>query len=278
VGRLDEKLLETRDAQGVPVGQAIVEFGLNPATICDASLADDVCGYLEFHIEQGPLLEDLGLPLAVVDAIVGQSRLEVTFLGRANHAGTTPMNMRFDATAGAAEWISMVENEANKIPGLIATVGSIRTRPGAANVISGETLLSLDVRHRDDTVRTNAVRTLIGYAQESARRRGLSVQCSHLTDQKTVAMDPFLSRQVEDAIRKTGCAPHRMASGAGHDAMILAEKVPAGMIFLRTPGGISHDPAESVLAEDVEKAIACGLYLLDQLASTPAFLTRTCRG
>ena len=277
VGRLDKDLLQTRDPQGVSVREAISNFGLNAAEVEDARLQDDTCGYLEFHIEQGPVLDSLGLPLAVVEAIAGQSRMSLTFIGRANHAGTTPMDLRFDALAAAAEWITTVEREARKIPGLVATVGSVKTKPGVANVISGEANLSLDVRHRDDAIRTTAVDTLTRLAEETARRRGLSVACRPRLNQKAVAMDPFLCGQIEGAIRKTGCKPHRMASGAGHDAMILAEKVPAAMIFLRTPGGISHDPAESVLVEDVEKAIECGLHLLDQLAAAPEFLTRTSR-
>jgi allantoate deiminase len=277
VGRLDKNLLDTQDARGISVRKAIEEFGVNPAEIAQAVLSEDVCGYLEFHIEQGPVLERLGLPLGVVEAIAGQSRLEFTFVGRANHAGTTPMDLRFDAMAGAAEWIAMVEQAAKNVPGLVATVGSVSTMPGAANVIAGEARLSLDVRHRADEVRVRAVEDLTHRAQEIARRRGLSVRCATHLNQRAVAMDPFLTGQIEDAIRKTGCEPHRMVSGAGHDAMILAEKVPAGVIFLRTPSGISHDPAESVAVEDVAKAIECGLHLLGQLASATTFQTRTCR-
>lgn len=114
-------------------------------------------------------------------------------------------------------------------------------------------------------------------AREIAERRGLSLRRSEFLNQKAVDMDPFLVRQIEEAVRKTGRKPHRMVSGAGHDAMILAEKIPAAMIFLRSPGGISHDPAESVLSEDVEKALECGLYFLDQLASSPEFQKRMCR-
>lgn len=277
VGRLDEDLLDVQDVRGVSVRRAIEEFGLNPGEIPQASLQDDVCGYLEFHIEQGPVLEKLGLPLAVVEAIAGQSRLEFTFVGRANHAGTTPMDLRFDAVTSAAEWITTVERVAKTVSGLVATVGSVQTKPGAANVIAAEARLSLDVRHREDEVRRRAVEDLIHHAEDIARRRGLSLRWSRRMDQRAVAMDPFLSAQVEAAVRKTGCEPHRMVSGAGHDAMILAEKVPAAMIFLRTPGGISHDPAESVAVEDVAKAIECGLHLLEQLASSTEFQTRTCR-
>ena len=184
------------------------------------------------------------------------------------------MDMRFDAMAGAAEWITIVERTAKSIPGLVATVGSVKATPGAVNVIAGEARLSLDVRHRADDVRLRAVEVLTHHAQEIARRRGLSVRCATHLNQLAVAMDPFFIGQIEQAIQKTGCEAQRMVSGAGHDAMILAEKVPAGMIFLRTPGGISHDPAESVAVEDVAKAIECGLHLLDQLASTTTFQTK----
>lgn len=277
VGRLDKELLGVVDSQGVSVQKAIEEFGLNPKEISRAALKNDALGYVEFHIEQGPVLEKLNLPLAAVEAIAGQSRLEFTFLGHANHAGTTPMHLRHDAIAGAAEWISAVERGAQEVSGLVATVGKIEARPGATNVIAGEARLALDVRHSSDEVRTRAVDNLIRQAREIAARRGLSVQENTLLSQHAVAMDPFLVGEIEQAIIKTGCKPLRMVSGAGHDAMIIAEKVPSAMIFLRTPGGVSHDPAESVLQDDVEKAIMCGLHLLDQLASSPEFYKRTNR-
>jgi len=195
-------------------------------------------------------------------------------MGRANHAGTTPMHLRCDAIAGAAEWIGMVERVAQGVHGLVATVGKIEAKPGAANVIAAEARLTLDVRHSSDETRTRAVEDLIRHAQGIAARRGLSVRESTLLSQRAVVMDSLLIAAIEQALLKTGCKPHRMVSGAGHDAMILAEKVPAAMIFLRTPGGISHDPAESVAGEDVEKAIQCGLHLLDQLASSPEFYKR----
>jgi allantoate deiminase len=210
----------------------------------------------------------------VVEAIAGQSRLEFTFLGRANHAGTTPMHLRCDAVAGAAEWIGAVECLAQGVPGLVATVGRITAKPGATNVIAGEAWLTLDLRHSSDEIRTRAVVDLIRQAEEIAARRGLSVREDTRFIQHAVAMDAFFSDEIEQAILKTGCKPHRMVSGAGHDAMIMAERVPSAMIFLRTPGGISHDPAESVAVDDVEKAIECGLHLLDQLAASPEFQKR----
>jgi len=270
VGRLDEELLGRRDGHEVSVREAIEVFGLNPREIPAAALKDDdTLGYVEFHIEQGPVLEQLGRPLGVVEGIAGQSRLEFKFIGRANHAGTTPMHLRHDAIAGAAEWIVEVEKEAHRVPGLTATVGQFEAKPGATNVIAGEARLTLDLRHGSDDVRIGALENMIREAEEIAQRRGLSVRNSTQLNQRAVEMNSFLVHQAEEAVRRAGCEPHRMVSGAGHDAMILAEKVPAALIFLRTPGGISHNPAEAVNVEDVAKALESGLHLLDLLASSP---------
>jgi allantoate deiminase len=274
VGRVDDELLNVKDSQGISVRKAIEEFGLNPAEIPQACLNGEYLGYIEFHIEQGPVLEAQNQSLAAVESIAGQSRLEFVFVGRSNHAGTTPMHLRHDALAGAAEWITAIERLARSVNGLVATVGKIEAKPGATNVIAGETRVSLDLRHGSDEIRTRAVMDLIERAQEIARARGLSIGWSTLLEQRAVAMDPFLVAEIERAIGKTGGTSHRMVSGAGHDAMILAEKVPAAMIFLRTGGGVSHDPSESAAVEDVEKAIECGLHLLDQLAVSFSELRR----
>ena len=271
VGRLDDELLNSQDANGISVRAAIEGFGLNPVEIPRAVLRDDTLAYLEFHIEQGPVLESLRRPLGAVEAIVGQTRMEFLFLGRANHAGTTPMHLRHDAIAAAAVWIVAVERTARDQTDLMATVGQIEAKPGATNVIPGEVRVTLDLRHKSDDVRARATEMLVRLAGEISGRRGLTLRHNVLLNQKAVAMDPFLVDQIEEAIRGAGCRPHRMVSGAGHDAMILAEKIPAAMIFLRTPGGISHDPAESVETEDVAKALECGLLLLDQLASLSEF-------
>jgi len=275
VSNLDEELLSRQDARGISIRDAIADFGLNPAEISQAAMHEDVLGYIEFHIEQGPVLENVDRPLGVVEAIAGQSRVEFTFVGQANHAGTTPMNLRHDALAAAAEWIGTVESHAQNTSGLVATVGAIQANPGAGNVIAGETRLSLDVRHRSDEERKRAVDYFVRQAEDIATRRGLKAKRNVLMDQLAVQMDPFLVKQVEHAIGQARCEPYRMVSGAGHDAMILAGKVPSAMIFLRTPGGISHHPAESVEVGDVEKAIECGVHLLEQLASSSEFQRKT---
>jgi len=274
VGRLDEQLLDSKDADGISVRTAIRNFGLNPAEIPRAMLSHDAFAYLEFHIEQGPVLDSLGRSLGAVDAVAAQTRMEFEFLGRANHAGTTPMHLRHDALAAAAEWIVAVERTAHNHPGLVATVAQIAVKPGATNVIAAETRVTLDVRHKSDDIRDRALGHLVEQAQGIAERRGLTLGQNVLLSQRAVAMNPYLIDQIQEAIRSAGCQPHRMTSGAGHDAMIVAEKTPAAMIFLRSPGGISHDPAESVEVEDVAKAFECGLHLLDQLASSREFPER----
>ena len=275
VGRVDRELLKVQDAFGVTIQEAIENFGLLPSDLPEARLKDNTLGYLEFHIEQGPVLERLNMALAAVEAVAGQSRIELTFSGSSNHAGTTPMNLRRDAIAGAAEWIGVVERVAQETSGLVATVGKIVVKPGAANVIASEARLTLDIRHSSDDLRTGALENLLHQAREIAARRDLSMKENILLDQRAVAMDPLLVGIIEAAIAKSGSTTHRMVSGAGHDAMILAPEVPSAMIFLRSPGGISHDPKESVEPADVEKAIECGLHLLDLLASSPEFMKRT---
>jgi allantoate deiminase len=275
-GTIDDELLNTRDAAGISVREAIEAFGLDLRELPQAKLSGDVIGCLEFHIEQGPVLDELNLPLSAVEGIVGQSRIEVIFLGRSNHAGTTPMHLRRDALAAAAEWISMIERDASRLPDMVATVGAIRAFPGASNVIPGEVRLSLDVRHHHDHARKVAVSSFLQRSEEIANRRKLTVSHRTLLEQPAVNMDPELVAVVEKAIAHAGCAPHRMMSGAGHDAMVLAPLVPTAMMFVRSPGGISHSPEESVLAEDVGKALEAGLGVLQSLADSggPAWRTQ----
>ena len=277
VGTLDEDLLSQCDSNGVSVHKAILFYGLNPSEIPAAALPDEALGYLEFHIEQGPVLEHEELPLGIVEAIAGQTRMELVFSGFASHAGTTPMSLRRDALVAAAEWTCEVERCARDISGLVATVGVLHAKPGATNVIAGECRATLDVRHASDTTRTQAVSAFLRSAAEISKRRNISVASSTKLVQSATSMDSFLLHQIDSAFSQSGIKPHRMISGAGHDAMVLAEKVPAAMIFLRSPGGISHNPMESVLVEDVAKAIQCGLHLLDQLTVSPEFQTRTHR-
>jgi allantoate deiminase len=202
----------------------------------------------------------------VVDVISGQSRAELTFAGSAAHAGTTPMKMRKDALACAAAWIAEVEREALTTSGLVATVGRIAVEPGAGNVVPGRATVSLDVRHPADSERKAAVQRLTSAAGEIAARRGLTMTCEPRLDQPSVSMDSSITAMLERAVAQAGAPPHRMPSGAGHDAMVVAGTMPAGMLFLRCEKGVSHHPAENVREDDVAVALEAGLKFLDELA------------
>ena len=268
VGELDASLLAMRDADDVSVAQAIRNFKLDPSRMADARADANPLGYLEFHIEQGPLLESADCPLAVVDRINGRTAADVTFVGTAGHAGTTPMTSRRDAIAGAAEWIACVEALARGAKGLVATNGRIDAEPGAANVIAGRCRVTLDVRHADDSIRTAAVQRLRLAAEEISARRRLQVEWSPRLDQPAAAMDPQLVAVLARALEASGAPKTVMSSGAGHDAMVLAPYMPAAMLFIRTPGGISHHPDESVDERDVAFALATGTNFLNELAGS----------
>jgi allantoate deiminase len=266
-GRFDPALLALKDADGITLEQAIRAFGLDPGKIGDAALDADVLGFVEIHIEQGPILESEGLSIAAVTAIVGQTRLTAEFHGHANHSGTTPMRLRRDALAGAAEWVSAVEAIALETQGLIATVGKIDVEPNAANVIAGVARLSLDVRHAEDAARKAAVESLVAQAQSIAEKRALTLEITRQMDQPAVPMDERLTACLADAIAAAGLPEKLMTSGAGHDAMVMAARAPTTMLFLRSPGGISHHPEESVLEQDVEAALNVGRRFLQRLAT-----------
>jgi allantoate deiminase len=246
-----------------PVIAAIRAFGLDPAQIPQAAIGADVRGFLEFHIEQGPVLAGVKRPVAAVEEIVGQSRATVRFAGKANHAGTTPMDARHDALAAAAEWIVAVEALAKSTRGLVATVGHVEVEPGAVNVIPGTVRASLDVRHVRDAARIEAVKHLRAQAQAIAQARHIDCDWRAGRDEMATPMNHAMVDVLGAAIRSAGYPDHRMVSGAGHDAMILARKVPAALLFMRTPNGVSHHPDETVLAEDVEAALDVGVKFLE---------------
>lgn len=265
LGPLDEHSLGAKDKNGTSVAEAILRFGLDRY----GQISDEPerrAGYLEFHIEQGPVLDSLGLPLGLVTAIAGQTRASVTFLGTANHAGTTPMHLRKDALAGAAAWITAVEQGARTVEGLVATVGVVEVSPGATNVIAGEARASLDVRHANDQIRQANAGKFLREAERVAADRGLTVEYSTRMNQPATPMDTNLLTIAEEAFEIAGVQPYRMISGAGHDAMVIAEHMPAAMIFLRSPGGISHHPSESVRIQDVAIALRIGSAFLEQLS------------
>jgi allantoate deiminase len=249
------------------VDEAIRAFGLDPTQIDAAVLDKSATGFVEIHIEQGPVLEAEGLQIAAVSAIAGQTRLKLAFGGHANHAGTTPMNLRKDALAAAAEWITAVEALGKKTDGLAATVGRIVVEPNAGNVVPGYAQVSLDVRHASDAVRIKAIDSLLESARSIGARRQISIERTDQLEQSAVPMDPALTRLLSDAIEAAGFPAKTMPSGAGHDAMIMAARLPTAMLFLRSPGGMSHHVAETVLEDDVEASLHVGRAFLKRFAA-----------
>ncbi|KZQ33087.1 Zn-dependent hydrolase [Enterobacter genomosp. O] len=249
--------LETCDASGISVAQAMVQAGLDPARVALAARhQDDFSACLELHIEQGPCLEQEGLALGVVEAINGARRLSCRFTGEAGHAGTVPMNHRKDALAAAAEWMGLIENTTQQRGGnLVATVGELRCLPGAVNVIPGEVALSLDIRGPQDAPLDALLAELLAQAQTIAARRGLSFGAEEYYRIAATPCDARLRQLLGDAIASVQGRSLSLPSGAGHDTIALAERWPVGMLFVRCKGGVSHHPAESVMAEDVALAI-----------------------
>jgi allantoate deiminase len=267
-GAFDVADLERADADGVTMAAAIRDFGGNPHRIDDDRLSGGkLLGYCEVHIEQGPVLEAKGLPVGVVSAIAGQSRYHLDFQGEAAHAGTTPMELRKDALVAASIFVQAVEDYAASQQGLVATVGQLKVEPGAANVVPGEVTLSLDVRHADDPERRLAAEHLLDVAAQIAKRRSIAVSIRSISDNGAVSCSTRLTTMVEQAIKDLGHKPMRLASGAGHDAAVMAGLTEVAMLFVRCKGGISHNPAESVTEDDVAVAIDVLSKFLELLAS-----------
>ncbi len=261
LGQADE-LLELTDPQGISVRQAMRDFGLDDGQLPGAALSGDHLGFLEFHIEQGPVLEAAGESLGVVSALVGHHRLKITLTGRANHAGTTPMALRHDALTAAAEWMLEAERLARATPGLVATVGRLQVFPDASNVIPGRTELTLDLRHPDDGLRAARLAELEARLHQIGEERGVQTVAEVLTVIPAVPLDAGLLAGLHRAAAAAGLQPPELVSGAGHDAMIMSRAMPAAMLFLRTPGGLSHHPDEAVAASDVQAALTVGWNFL----------------
>jgi allantoate deiminase len=255
-GTFDPASLDLADADGVTMAAAIRGFGGDPENIAAAARSGaDLLGYCEVHIEQGPVLERLELPVGVVEAIAGQSRVSLELTGMAGHAGTVPMSGRQDALCAAAAIVLAVEAAARSSAGLVATVGQLQVEPGASNVIPGRASLSLDVRHQDDERRRLACELLRDQAGRICAERGVALGWQGRMESPAVPMSPRLTALLAQAIQAQGYPAHRLMSGAGHDGVALAALTEVAMLFVRCRGGISHNPAESVAMGDVAVAI-----------------------
>ena len=261
-GTFEPQSLDITDQQGMPLEAALRAFGCDPAAIPGIGRRkDQVLGYVEMHIEQGPVLEERKLPVGIVSAIAGASRFRIEVVGEAGHAGTVPMDLRHDALTAAAEMILAVERRAHGAaePGLVATVGAVQAFPGAPNVIPGRVSFALDIRAPSDADRQRAIDELVAAFATLADRRHVRVKVEKFYDEPAVTCDPALVEQLAAAVQRAGIAPHRLPSGAGHDGLAIAALCPITMLFVRCKGGISHNPAESITVKDAD--VATGILL-----------------
>ena len=248
--------------------EAMAAFGGDPGALAATALPTGAAlAYLEIHIEQGPYLESVDAPIGVVTAISGQSRILATFSGEAGHAGTVAMHLRRDPLPAAAEIVLAAENLARHTSGLLATVGTLDVTPGASNVIPGQVRFSIDVRHPEDAVRTEAVSVLERQVREVATSRSLGAEWRIARDHPAVVCDASLTTRLVEAVTAAGLPVEKLPSGAGHDAVVMSEIAPVGMLFVRCAGGISHHPAESVAMSDVAAAIDVLDRFVDALAN-----------
>jgi allantoate deiminase len=266
-GTLDASALEMKDAEGVSVAQALTVFGGDPENIASAARKpEQVLAFLETHIEQGPVLEAEGLPLGVVTAIAAQKRLMVRIEGTAGHAGTTPMNLRKDPGPAAAESILALERICRAgTDGLVGTVGRMTALPGAFNVIPGAIEFSMDIRAETSVTRDDAVLTIGAEIHAIAAKRGLSATVTLMQALAESPCDASLMSLLEEAVGDLGLPVRRLPSGAGHDAMVMADLCPVAMLFVRCEGGISHNPAEAVTEADCALAARAMLHFIDKL-------------
>jgi allantoate deiminase len=265
-GKLKAATLRLRDGAGVSVGDALKEFcGGNFSMPKAAHTRGELLGYVEVHIEQGPVLEAKELAVGVVSAIAGQSRFKLPWTGKAGHAGTTPMVLRRDALAGAAEFTLAVEKLARGTTGLVATVGALTVAPGAANVVPGGVLHTLDVRHASDTQRQVALLRLGKIAAAIAGKRGLKVRWQRTQDNGAVACSPALTAQLTQSVQAVQRKSLSLVSGAGHDGVVMSALTPVAMLFVRCRDGLSHHPDEYAAPRDLGVALRVMVDFLERM-------------
>lgn len=272
-GTLDVAALDAVDPDGISMRQALVAYGKDPDSIATAALdPESLVGYVELHIEQGPVLEHHGNPLGVVTSIAGQSRLQVTIKGEAGHAGTVPMRLRRDAFAAAAELAVAIERIALEFEAsaLVATIGTMSVKPGASNVIPAEVSFSLDVRAAQDPPRMEAIRLIKEAIEAVVIKRGVEIGLTPRLDRPTTPMAAHFRSYLAQAIDLVGAVPDVLPSGAGHDAMAMAAVTPAAMLFVRSKAGISHHPDEYSSVDDIGLAIEALIRFIVRLGEAEA--------
>jgi allantoate deiminase len=263
-GTFKGEVLDNVDQDGVSMRDALRAFGLDPGHIgAAARRREDVLAYAELHIEQGPVLEAEGLPVGVVTAINGATRLAVEIDGMAGHAGTVPMSLRRDALAAASECVLAIERRCSREPELVGTVGKLECLPGAVNVVPGKVRFTIDIRAPRDPMRLAAVDDALGEMRAIAARRGVQLNVGRTHEGGVAACAPWLMDQIGAAIAAEGIPVRKLPSGAGHDGMAIVDLADIGMLFVRCDKGISHNPAESITLADVETAARVWLRFIE---------------
>jgi allantoate deiminase len=266
-GALQAADLKFRDSAGISLNEALGRFGGRRFSVPKPAYdRNALIGYCEVHIEQGPVLEMENRAVGVVSGIAGQTRGQLTFRGKAGHAGTTPMAMRRDALAGAAEFVLFTEAIAWATDGLSATVGTLRVSPEASNVIPGAAVLSLDVRHARDSARRAALRRLLAEARTIARRRRLQCEWMKTQEQGAVTCSPQLTALLVESVRAVQDDAPSLVSGAGHDAVIMSSLTPVALLFVRCRDGLSHHPDEYASPADLDVALRVVIDFLGRVA------------
>lgn len=260
-----EDITELKDMEGIPIEEAMRGCGFGQGSYRKA-LRTDIAAFIELHIEQGAVLEQEGLPVGVVDAIVGQRRFMVTVTGEANHAGTTPMHMRKDALEGAGAMLTMLREEAIRLGSpLVATVGRLQVSPNVPNVVSGKVEFTVDVRHSEP----EQLEAFCGWFEETfrlaAESRGLEFACSEWFREEPTPMDQLLKNVLDEVCRELDVPSRRMVSGAGHDAQMLSRVSPSAMLFVPSRGGISHSPDEYTSPRELAQGVLILIKLLYRL-------------
>jgi beta-ureidopropionase / N-carbamoyl-L-amino-acid hydrolase len=267
-GCFDEAALQRRDRNGVSLGEILQEKGVDLAGIRSlARRPETLCGYLEVHIEQGPVLLRENVPVGIVTSIAGAARYQLTVHGVTGHAGTVPMSLRHDAAAAAAEVILAVEQRCSAGVHLVGTVGQLSVPDGLINVIPGRCELSMDLRANDDATRDAAIQDILARVSQIAERRGVSTELREIGRQAAAPCSLRMQSALANAVGRAGIELVQLPSGAGHDAAVLSSITDIGMLFVRCGnGGISHSPLETVTAEDADIAAR---ILLDVITHLP---------
>lgn len=267
-GSFETSLLDKADKDGVTLKEVIQKLGGNENRLSDDALKEDLLGYFEIHIEQGPVLYDANIPVALVSAIAGQQRIELVFTGVAGHAGTVPMGKRHDALCCAAECISGIEEFAiDHKTNIVATVGKLEIVDAASNVIPGKVKCSLDIRSADEVRLSFACNALKKIITEICTNRNIACTWNIIQETDPVACDPNLNNTLHQSIKNAGYEVVELVSGAGHDAVPLSAICPVSMIFVRCYKGISHSPLEDVEITDITAAVKVADNFILNLAS-----------